>query len=195
MKTVWYANGTLQFQGKFAEDVKTDIYQLLGKKISEDIKDNDIPSRVNELSEDIKRIWEAILNMRKDMSYIRKLSITRSAELNSGNASDDFIQKKKLEYLEKRLREMEDMQKRLLKENSHLRDKNRTVSKKNTATTTTTSKKTDRSKSQENSKEMEVKDKKKGTNPTEKMKQDSSQEGRKIYVTKTQCLLCKQRKI
>ena len=29
--------------------------------------------------------------MRKDMSYIRKLNITRSAELNSGNASDDFI--------------------------------------------------------------------------------------------------------
>ena len=74
MKTVWYANGTLQFQGKSAEDVKTDIYQLLGEKISADIKDNDIPSRVNELSEDIKGIWEAISNMRKDMSYIRNLS-------------------------------------------------------------------------------------------------------------------------
>ena len=210
LKTVWYANGTLQFQGKSAEDVKTDIYQLLGEKISADIKDNDIPLRVNELPEDIKGIWEAISNMRKDMSYIRKLNITRSAELNSGNDSDDFInvdcnqkritdyfnriskaenldsierrsQKKKLEYLEKRLREMEDVQKRLLKENSRLRDEKRTVSKKNTATTTTTttSKKTDRSKSQENSKEMEVKNKKKGTNPIGKMKQDSSTEGKK----------------
>ena len=208
LKTVWYADGTLQLQGKVAEDVKTDIYQLLGEKISADIKDNDIPSRVNELSEDIKGIWEAISNMRKDISYIRKLNITKSAELNSGNASDDFIhvdcnqmritdyfnriskvenldsigrrsQKKKLEYLEKRLREMEDVQKRLQKENSRLRDEKRTVSKKNTATTTTTAKKTDRSKSQENSKEMEVKDKKKGTNPTGKMKQDSSTEGKK----------------
>ena len=70
---------------------------------------------------------------------------------------------------------MEDVQKRLLKENSRLRDE--TVSKKNTATTT--AKKTDRSKSQESSKEMEVKDKKKGTNPTGKMKQDSSTEGKK----------------
>ena len=177
LKTVWYANGTLQFQGKFAEDVKTDIYQLLGEKISADIKDNNIPSRVNELSVDIKRIWEAILNMRKDMSYIRKLNITRSAELNSGNASDDFIQKKKLEYL--------DMQQRLLKESSRLRDEKQTVSKKNTATTTTTtSKKTDRSKSQENSKQMEVKDKKKGTNPTGKMKQDSSTGGKKDLCDK-----------
>ena len=74
---------------------------------------------------------------------------------------------------------MEDVQKKLLKENSRLRDEKRTVSKKNTATTTPTSKKTDRSKSQENSKEMEVKDKKKGTNPTGKMKQDSSTEGKK----------------
>ena len=71
------------------------------------------------------------------------------------------------------------MQKRLLKENSRLHDEKRTVSKKNTATTTTTSKKTDRSKSQENSK-----DKKKGTNPTGKMKQDSSTEGKKDLCNK-----------
>ena len=109
LKTVWYANETLQFPGKSAEDVKTDIYQLLGEKISADIEDNDIPSRVNELSEDIKGIWEAISNMRKDMSYLRKLNITRSAELNSGNASDDFIhvdcnQKKITDYFNRILK-------------------------------------------------------------------------------------------
>ena len=56
------ANGTLQLQGKDADNVKMDLNQLLGEKISTDVKDNDIQSRVDQNSERIKNLGSYLSN-------------------------------------------------------------------------------------------------------------------------------------
>ena len=71
-KALWHANGTLQLQGKDADNVKMDVNQLLGEKIRTDVKDSDIPSRVDQNSERIKKIWEAISQIKLDLTRIKK---------------------------------------------------------------------------------------------------------------------------
>ena len=70
-KALWHANGTLQLQGKDADNVKMDFNQLLGEKMRTDVKDNDIPSRVDQISERIKKIWEAISQIKLDLTRIK----------------------------------------------------------------------------------------------------------------------------
>ena len=71
-KALWHANGTLQLQGNNSDNVKMDVNQLLGEKIRTDVKDNDIPLRVDQNSERIKKLWEAISQIKLDLTRIKK---------------------------------------------------------------------------------------------------------------------------
>ena len=62
-KALWHANDTLQLQGKDADNVKMNVNQLLGEKIRADVKDEDIPSRVDQNSEQIKTIGKLSLKL------------------------------------------------------------------------------------------------------------------------------------
>ena len=155
-KALWHANGTLELQGKDTDSVKMDFNQLLGEKIRTDVKDNDIPSRVDQNSEQIKNIWEAISQIKLDLTRIKKT--TAHLDDQNGNfrvrkavVSVDKNQKKitdffshvtkdeslgsvsrilacryelkkleRLEFLEKRLKEMENTEVRLIQENQQL---------------------------------------------------------------------------
>ena len=87
MKAIWHANGTLQFQGTEADNVKKKVVQLLEGKISRDIKEKDIPLKVISIQEDVSKLWEVMVNLRTELR--RKLS-TRSPEngLNMTNTVD-----------------------------------------------------------------------------------------------------------
>ena len=156
LKVVWHANGTLQFQGKFAENATPEVNQLLDGKISADIKENDIPAKVDNLMEEMKRIWLTLSTVKLDLANVRRHAATPTYthenvhQANSSNKSfspdsnhqwitDFFINvskeeslrafrrqsdRRRLELLEERLRQMEVTKKRLLEENKQLRAEN-----------------------------------------------------------------------
>ena len=47
-----------------ADNVKMDVNQLLGEKIRTDVKDNDIPSRVDQISEQIQKFGKLSLKLK-----------------------------------------------------------------------------------------------------------------------------------
>ena len=75
-KALWHENGALQLQGKDADNVKMDVNQLLGEMIRTDVKDNDIPLRVDQNNELIKKIWEAVSKINLDLTRIKENNTT-----------------------------------------------------------------------------------------------------------------------
>ena len=87
MKAIWHANGTLQFQGTEADNVKKEVVQLLEGKLSRDIKENDIPLKVTSIQEDVSKLWEVMVNLRTELR--RKLSSASPENgLNMSNTVD-----------------------------------------------------------------------------------------------------------
>ena len=62
----------LQFQGKLAENATTEVNQFLDGKISADIKENDIPAKVDNMMEKTKRIWLTLSTVKQDLANVRR---------------------------------------------------------------------------------------------------------------------------
>ena len=72
LKVVWHANGTLQFKRKLADNAATEVNQI----VSADIKENDIPAKVDNLIEDMKLIWLTLSTMKQDLVIVRQHAAT-----------------------------------------------------------------------------------------------------------------------